>query len=315
MNFAEGAQTVSSFKFAGRGQQETWVGDLRTTLLVVLRLRSRVQQVLEDFSAVSQTVRICRRTPAPWPTCAPPCSRSPRPRHLPGIEALPSPRQGEFFPAKKMSRLSSRPTTLKNNFQLSCGGTTVKKKSSCPVGGQLSKVSANLPGRAAPARRHGGTQLMSRTNYEAVADFAGHWLHRAQVSLLTGKIGQIKLSHIRKKNLVRAWRGPAAGLVRAWCGPGAGLVRAWCGPAVGLVRAWRGPGAGLVRAWCGPGAGSKTEAAEPASLARSPTDCDTCGNLRRRGVGVTPTSGDAYEGGMPRRTCEGALRKYNTPAL
>ena len=48
---------------------------------------------------------------------------------------------------------------------------------------------------------------MSRTNYEAVADFAGHWLHRAQVSLLTGKIGQIKLSHIRKKTLVRAWRG------------------------------------------------------------------------------------------------------------
>ena len=49
---------------------------------------------------------------------------------------------------------------------------------------------------------------MSRTNYEAVADFTGHWLHRAQVSLLTGKIGQIKLSHIRKKN-------PGAGLVRA----------------------------------------------------------------------------------------------------
>ena len=49
---------------------------------------------------------------------------------------------------------------------------------------------------------------MSRTNYEAVADFAGHWLHRAQVSLLTGEIGQIKLSHIRKKSLVRAWCGP-----------------------------------------------------------------------------------------------------------
>ena len=48
---------------------------------------------------------------------------------------------------------------------------------------------------------------MSRTNYEAVADFAGHWLHRAQVSLLTGEIGQIKLSHIRKN--------PGAGLVRA----------------------------------------------------------------------------------------------------
>ena len=43
-----------------------------------------------------------------------------------------------------------------------------------------------------------------------------------QVSLLTGAIGQIKLSHIRKK----PWRGPGAGLVRAWCGPGAGLVRA-----------------------------------------------------------------------------------------
>ena len=89
---------------------------------------------------------------------------------------------------------------------------------------------------------------MSRTNYEAVADFAGHWLHRAQVSLLTGKIGQIKLSHIRKK----PWCGPGAGLVRAWCGPGAGLVRAWCGPGAGLVRAWCGPGAGLMRAWCGP---------------------------------------------------------------
>ena len=191
---------MSSFKFAG--QQETWVGDLRTTLLVVLRLRSRVQQVLEDFSAVSQTVRICkfsgerqrntvadlRTTLLEKPPAAPPA----------GIEALPSPRQGEFFPAKKMSRLSSRPTTF-----------------SCPVGGPLSKVSANLPGRAAPARRHGGTQLMSRTNYEAVADFAGHWLHRAQFSLLTGKIGQIKLSHIRKKTLVRAWRGPGAGLVRA----------------------------------------------------------------------------------------------------
>ena len=141
--------------------------------------------------------------------------------------------------------------------------------------GQLSKVSANLPGRAAPAR-HGGTQLMSRTNYEAVADFAGHWLHRAQVSLLTGKIGQIKLSHIRKK---------------PWCGPG--------------------------------------PASLPASLSRSPTDCDTCGNLCRRGVGVfdTPTSvrevcqkqthypeSHLRTAGMPRRTCEGAL-KYNTPAL
>ena len=106
---------------------------------------------------------------------------------------------------------------------------------------------------------------MSRTNYEAVADFAGHWLHRAQVSLLTGKIGQIKLSHIRKKN-------PGAGLVWAWCGP-------FSGPGARLVRAWCGPGAGLARAWRG-GAGSKTEAAEPASLARSPTDCESTTPLR-----------------------------------
>ena len=144
-----------------------------------------------------------------------------------------------------MSRLSSKPTT------------SAKNCSSCPVGGQLSKVSANLPGRAAPARRHGGTQLMSRTNYEAVADFAGHWLHRAQVSLLTGEIGQIKLSHIRKKN------------------PGAGLVRAWCGPRL---------------------------QGHPRTVTR------TCGNLRRRGVGVfdTPTSGDA---------CEGVLCQTHYPGL
>ena len=147
---------------------------------------------------------------------------------------------------------------------------------------------------------------MSRTNYEAVADFAGHWLHRAQVSLLTGKIGQIKLSHIRKKTLVR---------VRAWRGPGAGLAWAWRGPGAGLVGAWFGPGAGLVRAWCGPGAGSKTEAAEPASLARSPTDCDTCGNLRRRGVGVfdTPTSGDACEGGVSKTNTLPRITEETSP--
>ena len=180
MNFAEGAQTVSSFKFAGRGQQETWVGDLRTTLLEK-------------------------------PPAAPPA------RHR---SLLPSPRQGRDSSQEKKSKLSSNPT-----------------------------VSANLPGRAAPAR-HGGTQLMSRTNYEAVADFAGHWLHRAQVSLLTGNRSNQIESH-PKKNLVRAWCGPGAGLVRAWCGPGAGLVRAWCGPGAGLVRAWcglqdRSRGAGLA---------------------------------------------------------------------
>ena len=46
-------------------------------------------------------------------------------------------------------------------------------------------VEASIP--SAP-----GTQLMmSRiTNYEAVADYFGHWLHRAQVSLLTGAFDQ-----------------------------------------------------------------------------------------------------------------------------
>ena len=75
------------------------------------------------------------RTLLEKPPAAPPARhRSP---------AEPAPRL-EFFPAKK-------------KFQWSCGG-------------QLPKVSANLPGRAAPAR-HGGTQLMSRvTNYEAVTE-------------------------------------------------------------------------------------------------------------------------------------------------
>ena len=59
---------------------------------------------------------------------------------------------------------------------------------------------------------------MSRTNYEAVADFAGHWLHRAQVSLLTGATGQIESHCSRATSEKRT-------LLRAWCGPGAGLVR------------------------------------------------------------------------------------------
>ena len=88
-------------------------------------------------------------------------------RHRSLQPAKPAPRSG-FFPEKKISRLSSKPTTSAKLF------------SSCPAGGQLSKVSANLPGRAAPARRHGGTQLMSRTNYEAVADFAHHSIDRAK---------------------------------------------------------------------------------------------------------------------------------------
>ena len=76
-------------------------------------------------------------------------------------------------------------------------------------------MSQQWPGRVAPPANleasipsAPGTQLMSRTNYEAVAGYFGHWLHRAQVPRLTGEIGQIKLSHIRKKN-------PGVGLVRA----------------------------------------------------------------------------------------------------
>ena len=55
-----------------------------------------------------------------------------------------------------------------------------RKKTDMPRYKFHANVEASIP--SAP-----GTQLMSRTNYEAVADFAGHWLHRAQVSLLTGK--------------------------------------------------------------------------------------------------------------------------------
>ena len=44
--FSSVAQLVSNFQFEGAGQRETPVGDLRTALLVVLRLRSRVAQRL-----------------------------------------------------------------------------------------------------------------------------------------------------------------------------------------------------------------------------------------------------------------------------
>ena len=150
-------------------------------------------------------------------------------RHRSLQPAKPAPRSG-FFPGKNSSKLSS--------------------------------ISANLPGRAAPARRHGGTQLMSRTNYEAVADFAGHWLHRVAGLAFDRRNRSNQIESHPKKN------------------PGAGLVRAPRPKPRSRPR-------------------SKTEAAEPAaSLSRSPTDCDTCGNLCRRGVGVfdTPTSGDACEG-------------------
>ena len=135
----------------------------------------------------------------------------------------------------------------------------MKKNSSCPVGGQLSKVSANLPGRAAPARRHGGTQLMSRTNYEAVSDFVGQWLDRAQVSLLTG--AGLAFDRRNRSNRV----SNRVSHIAAHATSRKTLVRAWCGP--------RFQG-------------------HPRTVTR------TCGNLRRRGVGAfdTPTSGGACEG-------------------
>ena len=54
---------------------------------------------------------------------------------------------------------------------------------------------------------------MSRTNYEAVAGYFGHWLHRAQVSLLTGEIGQIAegaqtVSSFKFAGRVLRWRSP-----------------------------------------------------------------------------------------------------------
>ena len=45
-NFSEVSHGVGHFQFEGQGQRKTPVGDLRTTLLVVLRLRSRVAQRL-----------------------------------------------------------------------------------------------------------------------------------------------------------------------------------------------------------------------------------------------------------------------------
>ena len=250
---------MSSFKFAGRSR-----GCCAGVRLRICRfsLFEKLLKSLLRYVGKKQTCPVTNSTPT-WrlrylarhiPAALPARHRSLQP-------AKPAPRSG-FFPGKKCRgcRLSRQP--LRKIFQLSCGGTTGKSF------GEPARQSRASP----PTWRHAAD--VSITNYEAVSGYFGHWLHRAQVSLLTGKIGQIKLSHIRKKTLVRAW-----------CAPGA------C----------------LARAWCGPGAGSKTEAAEPASLSRSPTDCDTCGNLCRRGVGMfdIPTSGDA---------CEGAL-KYNTPTI
>ena len=142
-----------------------------------------------------------------------------------------------------------------------------------------------------------GTQLMSRTNYEAVADFAGHWLHRAQISLLTGEIGQIKLIHIRKKTLVRAWCGLQD----------------------------RSRGAGLAPR---PKPRSRPRSqGHPRTVTRAETCAEEGLVCLTHQQAATPVRGcvkhtnpriteeTSPNGRTPRRTCEGALRKYNTPAL
>ena len=97
---------------------------------------------MSSFKFAGRLLRRCvrpyRTLQIPWPRPA----RHPRgrPAH-PAREAPAAPPARHRSPAEPAPRLEFFPA---------------KKKSSCPVGGQLSKVSANLPGRAAPARRHGG---------------------------------------------------------------------------------------------------------------------------------------------------------------
>ena len=157
MNFAEGAQTVSSFKFAGRllrrcvrpyrTLQIPWPrparhprgrpahpareapGRATCPASEPCRARAKVNSSQQKKCRGQQPRKTISSCPVGGGLQHAFFLRMAARPQLPGI-ALPSPRQGEFFPAKKMLRLSS--------------------------GRQLSKVSANLPGRAAPARRHGG---------------------------------------------------------------------------------------------------------------------------------------------------------------
>ena len=68
---------------------------------------------------------------------------------------------------------------------------------------------------------------MSRTNYEAVSGYFGHWaVSDAFDRRNRSKRVSNQVSHIVAALLPKIpWCGPGAGLVRAWCGPGAGLVR------------------------------------------------------------------------------------------
>ena len=150
MNFAEGAQTVSSFKFAGR----------------LLR----------------RCVRPYRTLQIPWPRPA---------RH---------PRGRPAHPAREAPGRATCPASEPCRARAKVGILPSKKNPVVLWGDNCPKFRRTCPAEPRQPADMEGTQLMSLTNYEAVSGFAGHWLHRAQVSLLTGEIGQIKLSHIRKKN-------------------------------------------------------------------------------------------------------------------
>ena len=111
-----------------------------------------------------------------------------RPR-LPGIASCRAHAKVEILPSKKNVEVVGLDDNREKIFPVVLWGDNCLRRT-CPAEPRQPDME--------------GTQLMSLTNYEAVSGFAGHWLHRAQVSLLTGEIGQIKLSHIRKKTLVRA---------------------------------------------------------------------------------------------------------------
>ena len=122
-----------------------------------------------------------------------------RPRHLPGIEALPSPRQGWH--------------------------SSQQKKNPVVLWGQLSKVSANLPGRAAslPTWRHAADvshQLRSSGRFRRplAPSCAGLAFDRQNRSnRVSNQVRHIAGALLPEKN-------PGAGLVRAWCGPGGVVV-------------------------------------------------------------------------------------------
>ena len=120
---------------------------------------------------------------------------------------------------------------------------------------------------------------MSRTNYEAVSDYFGHWLHRAQCLAFDRFFRSNRVSN-RVSHIVAAllpkipWRGPGAGLCALAC-------------------------EGVVRQTHYPRQPADVKASKVGILPRKKIQSSpTCGNLCRRGVGVfdAPTGGGACEG-------------------